>query len=61
MMRSILVSTNSLLEVGFFTHIDPSACQTHHDLISGSMRFPISEAKVDSAFYYRNYSRVDWL
>jgi hypothetical protein len=51
--------TNTPSEVGFFTQIDLPACRTHHDLIYGSMRFPFSEAKVDSSFYSRDYSRVD--
>jgi hypothetical protein len=51
--------TNTFSEVSFFTHIDLPACRTHHDLIYGSMRFPSSGTRVDSTFYYRDYSRFD--
>jgi hypothetical protein len=57
-LYSNIPHTNRPSEVDLFTQIDLPACRTHHDLIYGS-RFPSWEAKVDSTFYYRDYSRVD--
>jgi hypothetical protein len=38
--------------------IDLPSCRMDHDLIYGSMRFPVPNSQSDEVFYYRDYSHV---
>jgi Reverse transcriptase (RNA-dependent DNA polymerase)/Endonuclease-reverse transcriptase len=54
-----IFATNAPDSVDFFTQIDLPACNTNHDMIYGSMKFPNPEKKGDPTYFYRDYSRID--
>jgi hypothetical protein len=54
-----LFITNSSSLVNMFTQIDLPSCNTMHDLIYGSMKFPTSDPSKEQQFFFRDYSCID--
>jgi hypothetical protein len=54
-----LLITNSPSLVNMFTQVDLPSCNTMHDLIYGSMKFPISDSTTEKPYFFRDYSCID--
>jgi hypothetical protein len=54
-----LFLTNSPSLVNMFTQIDLPSCKTMHDLIYGSMKFPVADSTAEKPYFFRDYSCID--
>jgi hypothetical protein len=54
-----LFLTNNPSLVNLFTQIDMPSCNTMHDLIYGSMKFPITDLAKEKPYFFRDYSSID--